>query len=289
MNCNNFKQYRIKTHWICSLVLILISNGCNAQDNNLKEKSIILTNQSIALKDFAKIAYIIDSDTESYWAYEYTDSILSSIDLSGKTYWKDLNKIYSAYTHIFYGMSYTRSILAISRGDKYSLEELNRTIIQPSNKEIADYHSLAKNELSSIYSMINFYKVSRMPRYNDMYTLFKNDSLKSENTFKNYPAKTAYRVVSFENKKLYFKTFAGLIIDIYSINNQNTEESDYNKYVQGLIKLGEEMDKIPSNYDAILNLSEQEYYEHILKSSEVQKSMLNLLVTEIKTLKHRNE
>lgn len=59
--------------------------------------------------------------------------------------------------------------------------------------------------------------------------------------------------------------------------------------MQGLVKLGEEMDKIPSSYDAILNLSEQEYYEYILKSSEVQKSMLNLLVTEIKTLKQRNE
>lgn len=279
----------MKTHWVCTLVLIFILNGCNAQDNNLKEKSIILTNQSIALRDFAKNADIIDSDTESYWAYEYTDSILSSIDLSGKTYLKDLNKIYSAYTYIFYGMSYTRSILAISRGDKYSLEELIGTNIQPSTKDIADYHSLAKNELASIYSMINFYKVSRMPRYNDMYTLFQNDSLESENTFKNYPAKTAYRVVSFENKKLYFKTFVGLILDIYSINNQNTEESDYKKYVQGLIKLGEEMDKIPSSYDAIINLSEQEYYEHILKSSEVQKSMLNLLVTEIKTLKQRNE
>ena len=58
-------------------------------------------------------------------------------------------------------MSYTKSILAISRGDKYSLEELNRTIIQPSTKDIADYHSLAKNELASIYSMINFYKVKQ--------------------------------------------------------------------------------------------------------------------------------
>src|SRR5574344_300392 len=233
MNCNNLKLYRMKTHWIFILVLIVILNSCNAQENNLKEKSIILTNQTIALRDFAKIADIIDSDTESYWAYEYADSILSSIDLSGKPYLKDLNKIYSAYTHIFYGMSYTRSILAISRGDKYSLEELNRTIIQPSTNDIANYHNLAKNELSSIYSMINFYKVSRMPRYNDMYTLFQNDSLESENIFKSYPAKTAYRIVSFENKKLYFKTFVGLIIDIYSINNQNTEESEYNKYVQG--------------------------------------------------------
>lgn len=279
----------MKTHWICTLVLIFILNGCNAQDNNFKEKSIILTNQSIALSDFAKVADIVDSDTESYWAYEYTDSILSSIDLSGKTYLKDLTKIYSAYTHIFYGMSYTRSILAISRGDKYSLEELNSTIIQPSSKDVVDYHILAENELSSIYGMINFYKVSRMPRYDDMYTLFQSDSLENENTFKNYSAETAFRIVSLENKKLYFKSFVGLIIDIYSINNQNAEESDYNNYMQGLVKLGEEMDKIPSNYNSIVKLSEQEYYNYILKSSEVQKSMLNLLVTEIKTLKQRNE
>lgn len=274
----------MKTHFIYALVLIFTLNGCNTQENNLKEKSLILTNQSIALRDFAKTANIIDSDTESYWAFGYADSILSSIDLSGKTYLNDLNKIYSAYTHIFYGMSYTKSIMAIASGDNYSLEELNRTIIQPSTKEITDYYSLAKNELSSIYSMINFYKVGGMQRYNDMYTLFQNDSTVSENTFKNYPAEKAYRIVSFENKKLYYKTILCLIVDIYSINNENTEKSEYDKYMQGLHELGVEMDKIPSNYDTILNLSEQEYYEYILKSSEVQKTMLNLLIAEIKIL-----
>lgn len=289
MNGNNFKHYRMKTHWICTLVLIVILNGCYGKDNNLKEKSLILKNQSNGLIEFAKVSDIIDSDDESYWAYTYADSILSTIDVSGKKYLKDLTKIYSAYTHIFYGMSYTRSISAISRGDKYSFEELNSTIIQPSSKDVFDYHSLAKNELSSIYCMINFYKVSRMPRYNDMYTLFQKDSLENENIFKNYPAETAYRIVSLKNKKLYFKTFVGLIIDIYSTNNQNAEETDYNNYMQGLVKLGEEMDKIPSNYDVILNLSEQEYYEYTLKSSEVQKSMVNLLVIKIKTLKQRNE
>ncbi len=278
----------MKTHWICTLILIVILNGCYGQDNNLKQKSLILINQSNGLVEFSKVSYIIDRDDESYWAYTFADSILSTIDEFGKKYFKDLNKIYSAYTYIFYGMSYTKTISAISRGDKYSFEELNSTIIQPSIKDVFDYHSLAKNELSSIYSMINFYKVSRMPRYNNMYKLYQKDSLENENIFKNYPIEKAYRIVSLKNKKLYFMTFIGLIIDLYSRNNQNTEETDYNNYMQGLVKLEEEMDKIPSSYNVIQNLSEQEYYEYTLKSSEVQKSMVNLLVIEIKNLKQRN-
>jgi hypothetical protein len=279
----------MKTYWVCTLVLIFILNCCNAQDNNLKEKSIILTNQSIALIDFAKVADIIDRDDASYWHYEYADSILNTIDISGNNYLVDLSKIFSAYTHIFSGMSYTKTIYSISRGDNYSLQELNGTVKYPFNKNNIDLYQLSKQELSSIYSMINFYKVSRMPRFDDMYTLFQNDSLENETTFKNYSTETAYRIVSLENKKLYFMTFSGLIIDIYSANNQNISESEYNIFGQALINLGEEMDKIPSNYDVIVKLKEQEYYEYILKSSEIQKNMLNLLVTEIKILKQRNE
>lgn len=45
------------------------------------------------------------------------------------------------------------------------------------------------------------------------------------------------------------------------------------------------MNEIPLDQDEILNLSEKEYYEYILKSTEVQKTLFDLFIAEIKTFK----
>jgi hypothetical protein len=269
--------------FITSLVFV----SCNGQ--NLKEKSIILQNQTESLLNLSKMANVIDDDTESYWAYKYADSTLSTIDKSGKSYYKDLNKIYTAYSYIFYGMSYTRTVMAISRGDDYSFEELNQTIIQTKNDKIIDLSKIAINEMSSIQSVINFYKVSRMERYGRMQNMFENSDTENKNIFDNHSQEQAYRIVSLNNKKLFFKIFAGLIIDIYSINNQDVDDITFNNYAKSILKQGEKMDEIPSDIDKINALNDAEYYTNILKSSEVQKSMLNQLISEIKILKQRNQ
>lgn len=272
------------------LILLLVFTGCNGQnDDFLNEKSSILKNQSENLIKLSQIANVIDNDDESYWAYKYADSTLSTIDESGKSYYKDLTKIYSAYSYIFYGMSYKRTVMSISRGDDYSFEDLNQTIINPSSKKIVDLSNLSKNELSSIHSIINFYKVSRMPRYDNMQDMFKHNKLENESIFKNNTPEQAYRITSFNNKKLFFKIFAGLIIDIYSINNQDVDDTTYNDYMKTILKLGEKMDEIPFDNAKITKLNNLQYYAYILKSSEVQKAMLNLLAKEIDVLKQRNE
>jgi hypothetical protein len=269
--------------FITSLVFV----SCNGQ--NLKEKSIVLQNQTESLLNLSKVANVIDDDTESYWAYKYADSTLSTIDKSGKSYYKDLNKIYTAYSYIFYGMSYTRTVMAISRGDDYSFEELNQTIIQTKNDKIIDLSKIAINEMSSIQSVINFYKVSRMERYGRMQNMFENSDTENKNIFDNHSQEQAYRIVSLNNKKLFFKIFAGLIIDIYSINNQDVDDITFNNYAKSILKQGEKMDEIPSDIDKINALNDAEYYTNILKSSKVQKSMLNQLISEIKILKQRNQ
>jgi hypothetical protein len=272
------------------LILLFVFTGCNGQnDDFLNEKSSILKNQSENLIKLSQIANVIDNDDESYWAYKYADSTLSTIDESGKSYYKDLTKIYSAYSYIFYGMSYKRTVMSISRGDDYSFEDLNQTIINPSSKKIVDLSNLSKNELSSIHSIINFYKVSRMPRYDNMQDMFKHNKLENESIFKNNTPEQAYRITSFNNKKLFFKIFAGLIIDIYSINNQDVDDTTYNDYMKTILKLGEKMDEIPFDNAKITKLNNLQYYAYILKSSEVQKAMLNLLAKEIDVLKQRNE
>ncbi len=284
-----FLFYRIKNKLIILLLLTSITTVKAQDDNFINEKSLILKNQTENLIQLARIANIIDSDSESYGAFEYSDSLLLSVGKSGNNYYMDLSKIYAAQSIIFYGMSYTKSIMAISRGDNYSLSELNKTIIQPSNSNMIEYYSLSKNELYSIYSTINFYKVGRMPRYADMTKLFEKDSLKLENAFKNYDKKSAFRITSFNNKKLFYKIFIGLIIDLYSINNPDIDDSTFNNYALNLVNLGKEMDKIPTDYNTIIKLPDKVYYEHIVRSSEVQKSLLNFLIKEIKILKKRNE
>jgi hypothetical protein len=271
------------------LSMVFISSIGQQKEIFLTEKSTILKNQSESLIQLARIADVIDTDTESYGAFKYSDSLLLSIDKSGKNFNLDLSKVYSAQSIIFYGMSYTRSILAISRGDDYSLKELNKTIIQPSKSNVIDYYTLSKNELLSIYSIINFYKVGRMPRYAGMNELFEIDSLKTEDIFTNYDKKSAYRITSFNNKKLFYKVFVGLIIDIYGINNQDADDNTYNNYMQSIIKQGEKMDEIPTNEREILTLEDSQYYKAIIKSSEVQKTMLDLLIKEVEILKQRNK
>lgn len=285
----NLIHIAVKFQTVFTLFMIFSLTSCNGQNNKLLEqKSSILDNQSKALIEFTKVANVIDNDSESYWGYEKADSILSTIDISGENYHENLSKIYSATTYLFYGMSYTRSIYAMMDGDNNSLEELSNTIIKPLSKDEFDYKKLVLNELSSIYSMLNFYKVAGIDMYDEIHTLYQNNSLEMESTFKNYSAENAYRIVSFENKKLNYKNLVGLIFNIYLTNNQNSDESVVENYLQILIKLGEEMDEIPGNNDITVNLTEQEYYNYILKSSEIQKKLFDLFITEIKILKQRN-
>lgn len=271
-------------------IISMVFTSCTGQNEKfLTEKSTILKNQSESLLKFSKIANAIDSDDESYWAYKNADSTLLTIDQSGKNYYIDLNKIYSAYSHIFYGMSYTRTVMAISRGDNYNFKELNGTIIKSANDKEIEYNLLSNNELSSIYSIINFYKVSRMPRYNNMNEMFKSSYSENNAYFKSNTKEKAFKITSLNNKKLFFKIFAGLIIDIYGINNQDANDDTYNNYVQSILKQGEKMDEIPSNEQEILKLDDGQYYKMIIKSSEVQKTMLGLLVKEIEILQQRNK
>ena len=275
---------------VFSLLFVVFTTNCIAQNNKyLNLKASILNYQSKELKELTKIADIIDSDTESYWAYQYTDSIIGTIDKTGLNYYNDLTKIYSAYTHVFYGMSYTKTTMSISRGDNYSLEELNNTIIMPSSAKVVDFSQLNKDELSSIYSVINFYKVGRMPRYEKMNTQFQKISLENQNNFKNYSSEMAYRITSLNNKKLFYMIFVGLIIDVFKINNQNINDEAFNQYAQGLINIGGSMDEIPSTNEAVVKLTEQEYFEYVLKGSKNQNAMLNLLINEIRILKQRNK
>lgn len=269
--------------------VLLIHSAAQAQQNRfLKEKSKTLNNQIDNLIEFQKIANKIDSDSESYWAYGQANELLKSVDGSGKNFDRDLSRIYAAYTHVFYGMSYTKSIMAISRGDDYSLNELNSTLIKDTEAQKTDYYNLSKKELSSIYSIINFYKVSSMPKFPDMNERYQGFSSKNEELFKKYSALSAYKISSLNNKKLYYMTVVSLIVDLYSVNNPSVSNEEFKSSMHELVYLGDKMDEIPTNHELTITLSNQEYYHWIEQASEVQKTLMGLLVNELKKLGNSN-
>ncbi len=266
------------------ILLISISEINGQSSQNLNEKAKVLSNQQGGLFELTGVSNIIDSDSESYWAYEQANSLIRTIELDGNNYEKDLSKIYSSYSLIFYGMSYTRAIKSLSRGDNYSLEELSRTILDYEDNKAISKYELSKKEMGAIYGMINFYKVSRMPRYSDMNDVYNRYNTAMEEIYKHYSENEAYKIASLQNKKLFYKTFVNFIIDLYFVNNQDTEETIINKYFKNLTLKGETLDKIPNDYNKILNLSDKEYFDYLVSTSQIQKEMIQLLTTEIKKL-----
>jgi hypothetical protein len=278
----------MKKYLLFFIVLITVSVCKGQTAEELTLKGIILENQQKNLMAFSKQACIIDNDTESYWGYEFADSLLATVNLNGKNYFEDLSRIYSAYTYIFYGMSYTRAINAVSRGDNYSLEELTNTIIPFDRNKKIDKQDLSKKELASIYGLINFYKVSRMPKFENMNNVFNKYFEISGNLFRQYPENEAFKVVSLKNKKLYFKTIINLVTDLYMINNQTSDEIIIKKYFEELTTKAKTLDSIPDDYSEVSRLSDKKYYEYIAVCSKIQGEMLILLTNEIETLAKQN-
>lgn len=266
------------------ILLISITEIHGQSSQNLNEKGKVLSNQQSGLFQLTGVSNIIDSDSESYWAYEEANSLIRKIKLDGNNYEKDLSKIYSSYSLIFYGMSYSRAIMALSRGDDYSLEELSSTILDYEDNKAISKYELSKKEIAAIYGMINFYKVSRMPKYSAMNEVYNRYETKMDEIFRLYNENDAYKIASLQNKKLFYKTFVNLIIDLYFVNNPTTEETIINKYFKNVTLMGVTLDKMPNDYNKILNLSDKEYFDYLISTSQIQKEMIQLLIIEIKKL-----
>lgn len=270
-------------------MLFIFIIACKGQSTTLTEKGNILTNCIGSLQQFAKVADIVDNDAESYWAYTYADSLLGIVNVEGENYDKDLLKIYSSYTYIFYGMSYSNSIRQISKGSDYSLKELSNTLFRYEENTIVSKYKLSKGELASIYGMINFYKVTRMPNYTEMYDIYNNDSIIMEKIYTQYQENEAYKIITLQNKKLYYKTIINLIIDLYLINHPNIENRILKKYFDNLTQKGKTLDNIPNDYNTLSQLNEKEFYKYWVLSSHIQKDLLQLLIAEIKELRKVKE
>lgn len=258
------------------------------QNDFLHEKSNILKNYSKSLMQFNEITYLFDSDIESQWSYEKADSLLSTIDASGKNYYEDLTKVYAAYSKIFYGMSYTKAIHSMVGGSEYSLEELIATIIEPLSGSAVNYNSIAEHELASMYSLVNFYKATEMYQYDLMQSVFDEYSAESKEIYQYYTAEKAYRISSLETKKLHYKIMFCFIADVYYINHPDAIGVDNDEYIGYLVGLGEIMDEIPFTHESILALSDAEYYSSILKASEVHKEMFDLLIKQLNVIIESN-
>ena len=280
-------------------ILLCYSLSGVAQDNQvLNLQKDILNNLKECGVSLIKVAPILDQDTESYWAYNRADSLLNTINLDGTEYYRDLSKVYSAYSLIFYGMSYTRSVYAMSavfrgeRKDNYSLQELSNTIIHYERGNEITYYQLSKNEIASIYSMINFYKASQMTAYDDMnnrYNYYFDNMEESYSVYsrnkERYKEIDIYRTIAIHNKKLFFKTFSRFVLDIFLTRNQNISALEYEKFVNILNSKGQVLDNISDTYIEISNMTDLSYFKNEKICSDVYLFLFELLSKEITSLK----
>ncbi|MBX2843465.1 MAG: hypothetical protein KTR26_16965 [Flammeovirgaceae bacterium] len=269
----------MKNHLVYIIFLVNIISCFGQAKAELPDYAEIIKNKQQNLRAFLKVADIIDNDLESIWAYNYSDSLLNTIRFEDVYFNDNLSKIYSVYSYILYGMSYTRAIYAKSKGINYSLKELSETII-PFKKNESSYN-ISTNEIYSIYCFINFYKVSRMPKYETMFQAYENHIKIVEGLFLQYSESEVYKTVSLRNKKLYFKTVVNLLVDLYLINNPAATEVEMQRYFNKLIQTGEILDKIPDDHVEISKLSDEEYFEYLSVCFEMQDQILGLLTREI--------
>lgn len=273
------------------LFILFTAIGCSKRqekNSELNLKSDILKAHQSSLSNFINVADLIDSDTESYFAYNQADSIINTIDLSGKNYYQDLSKIYSAYTYVFYGMSYTRAIHLLAKQGDYSLEELINTIIYPDNNAQPN-RKLIEKELAALYSIINFYKASSQDKYPMLLELYNANKKEIEALYQQNSEINIYKTASLKNKKLFFKIIISLIIDIYFTNNPAGDETLTEIYFANTGKKGETLDKIPDDFNSVSKLSDKEYFENFVVCTKIQGEMLDLLTNEIKTLAKNNQ
>ena len=247
-------------------------NRFNSTINNLKsELSLLISN-----------AYIIDADNESIWAYNTADSILNTIELgeTDNSKSKSISQIFTAYTYVFYGMSYTRMVYfeanAIKSGNS-STFALASEIIKLNRDSYLGYIS-AEQKLAE--SMLLFYKVNNAESYSRLKSVHDDASDYILEANLEYNGRDLYKISSLMLKKQEF-LFLSVFVSELIISVELTEKEVYVEYnnIQNLAQL---MDIPPVEYEEIIELSDEDYTIYILVSLDIISEMTSKLNTYIK-------
>ncbi len=221
----------------------------------------------------SSVANKIDHDIESMWAYRMADSIAGSMELKDESIWRDLSRAYSALSYIGYGMSYVRTV---RHGDLDLLRKLTEVAVDCNPDTVMPNRSLHLMELKSDQSFINFYGVSNMEATESMMELYENysnmlDSIYSTDESAS-PQNLSENFIQFQREnKCFFFVYAYMLSDLISINSATEEE--HQRKCDVVMELANEMDSLPSEWEARLS-----------KQIEVRARLISMLSDEIEAL-----
>lgn len=229
-------------------ILLLILFQIGFSQTKIEKEYILLTNNlAESWITFSKTVEIIDNDSESLWAYSEARKIINQSKLSNNVFEK-IFLINRAKTLIFYGMSYTKSIMYKSKYPNDSLgENLNikiLTTIYPSGKEF-NTKNLIESELMVNESMVNFYLVSQMSSYEKLKKICEDKRTQLS------PIKQDKYWLSryVSNKIANYKIYITFISDIFYIVNNNPSDEQIEKHFNEIIKIGTYLDNLDDNMD----------------------------------------
>lgn len=247
-------------------ILIIVFQISFSQVSLEKEDSVLINKWKDSWVGFSKTAEKIDSDSESLWAYsEAKNIILKSSNC--KNVLEQIFQLNKAKTLIFYGMSYTKSIV-----NNNSLH-LNRKILEsiyPRETNFS-YKNLIESEFMVNESMANFYLVSKMSNYKKLNNLCEKDRLDLASiNFDNY-----FYGALFRTRITNFKIFISFISDIFYLKNDNPTNTQIVDYFKDIPKIAEFFDNLNEN----TNLENE--IKRLIKNDTILIDLLNKSIKEL--------
>ena len=257
----------------------------------------VLIYKKEGLKALIKEADYWGDDTESYWAYGQADSILGCItDYS--QYEESLARIYSATSHVFYGLSYVPSVMAECRqhdtGEdesfpKVGIEESTKIIIRDSEipaqaKEL----NTSVMEVMALYSMLYFFKVVGFPdNFEERFIPFFMQSMKYEEIYTTYTVETAYRLQSVYNMTMWYN-FVVTLAQLSYIELHNDERPDFeSRPWKEFIDLAYWHDSLINDIERYESISDEEFHQIEVKAAYTQCIMMKHIAENLAKLKEK--
>jgi len=281
----------------CSLAIGCRKSAAGLVENNqaIAEKSPqsqILTNLTEPLQELANICCILCGDDACFTNAEIAGSLLKAIDLSGKNYFQDCSKIFSAYTQIFVGTSYFGALMQQSRllvnGDNYDfMSEWANSTTLPFETPIVDLKLFLEKELQVSNCFAFFLKAYEINPDKLLSSIDYCIAFMDEQ-YSNLPDSLAFKLASVNNQLATFMTLSH-----FSWYLSNIANSDLSEHEQNIMALAIKMDEIlkiarESSVAETVVFTDEKYWQCMVKSSEIQKELLKILVERLLVIKRNS-
>ena len=267
------KYFRFLT---LALFLLSCNNNNSTKDPETPEefKISIMTLLWGANMHLLEKAPLVDNDIAATHHYEYADSLIDVVIKESVDFDQSLAILYNAGAHIFYGMSYRKTIYLSVQYPIMNFIEVRKNIMANTDS-LLDSYLIDRNPLTLIQlknawiqSMIEFMKVDKSPLYDQMKSYFAYYLTTYDSILENYNSGTAYKVLILESEKELFRQVTYLTADVISTSNEDGKIALTKFMIEGQ-KYAAVIDNIPVSYEAILSLTPNEYYQHFYYSEVV--------------------